>query len=126
LARRGGVDTQLILDVRTAQGRLSELGAPSQYSCTFSFGIGLACDRLDHYVGCMDNDFKEDFLRRGFLSNAVSNLVPAYRAESQDWFHLAADVSETLQAIAFNTTEQCHGTSFERETVAAFFPTANS
>ncbi|MDR6530312.1 hypothetical protein J2800_001048 [Caulobacter rhizosphaerae] len=60
------------------------------------------------------------FVKNGFLADAASEWIADYRAANAAWFTLATDLSEILQEVAFLATEQCHGTSFERDTVAAF------
>ncbi|WP_454760828.1 DUF5677 domain-containing protein [Caulobacter segnis] len=68
----------------------------------------------------MSSAFDDDFRERGFLSDAIRNLVAGYRTDSDDWFRLTNDLSEALQAIAFSCTELCHGVPFERDSMAAF------
>lgn len=72
------------------------------------------------YLRQMSNEFSNCFRKRGFLSDAVHDLIPGYRADSKNWFSLAGDLSEVLQAIAADCTELCHGAPFERDSMATF------
>lgn len=68
----------------------------------------------------MTDNFDEAFKKHGFLSAVVRELASDYRLDSTDWFKLADDLSDVLQAIALECTEQCHGIPFERDSIAAF------
>ncbi len=68
----------------------------------------------------MPRDFDAEFHQAGFLSEAMTDMIPTIRAENSEWFDLSAVANEAIQAITMRAVETNHGHSAERGTIATF------